>query len=345
MSQHDKVIARLKKKQHKWLVTGAAGFIGSNLVEKLLSLGQHVVALDNLSTGFEANISEALTSAKKINNQAEQNFEFIKGDIRDIKTCIRICTGVEFILHQAALGSVPRSLEDPIATNESNVQGFLNMLNAARKEKTNKFVYASSSSVYGDHPDLPKVEEKTGSLLSPYAVSKYTNELYANVFYKNYGYASVGLRYFNIFGKRQNPRGAYAGVIPKWIVKMKNSEQIDINGDGETTRDFCYIENVLQANLLACFSNQLDATGNIFNIANNDRTSLNKLSRMISKRLNNHIENLKIPEPNYREERLGDIKDSQANITKAEKLLGYSPTHNISRGLDHTIEWYVDSSY
>jgi UDP-N-acetylglucosamine/UDP-N-acetylgalactosamine 4-epimerase len=342
MVKYEEIQQHLKNKKYKWLVTGAAGFIGSNLVEKLLTLDQRVVALDNFSTGYKLNIEDAIHTAEGTINTSLNNFEIIEGDITDLEVCKKSCNGVDFVLHQAALGSVPRSIKDPLATNKANVEGFMNMLQTSKDLDNIRFIYASSSSVYGDHPDLPKIENKTGKLLSPYAVSKYVNELYAKVFVENYGYKTIGLRYFNIFGKRQDPKGAYAGVIPKWIVQMINSETININGDGETTRDFCYIDNVVQANILAALTTNTEALGQVYNIAYNDKTSLNELYGLIKDRLVTEIDDLKVPEPYYRDQRPGDIRDSHADIEKAREMLGYIPTHNISSGLDETVKWYIN---
>jgi UDP-N-acetylglucosamine/UDP-N-acetylgalactosamine 4-epimerase len=345
MSRYKELQDQLKENQYTWLVTGAAGFIGSNLIEKLLVLNQKVVGLDNFETGYQHNLDQAIEDAtvilasEKKQLQAE-SFKFIEGDIRDLKSCHKACDGVDYVLHQAALGSVPRSIEDPIHTNKANIDGFLNMLVAARDAKAKRFVYAASSSTYGDHPDLPKVEEKIGSPLSPYAVTKLVNELYATVFSRTYGFNTVGLRYFNIFGKRQDPNGAYAAVIPKWVSSIMNNEEVFINGDGETSRDFCYIQNAVQINLLAAMTNNQDATNEVYNVAVGDRTTLNDLYRYIRYYLDKHCE-LEIENLIYRGFRVGDVRHSQADIGKPSSLLGYEPTHRIKEGLFEAMDWYV----
>lgn len=322
-----------------WLITGVAGFIGSNLLETLLTLNQKVVGLDNFSTGHRRNLDEV-----KIAVSAEQwsHFEFIEGDIRALDTCRTACKGVDFVLHQAALGSVPRSLEDPITTNSTNIDGSLNMLVAARDAKVQSFTYAASSSTYGDHPSLPKVEDAIGKPLSPYAVTKYVNELYADVFARAYGFNSIGLRYFNVFGKRQDPDGAYAAVIPKWTAAMINGNDLFINGDGETTRDFCYVKNAVQANLLAANANDAVSLNQIYNIAVGESTSLNQLFDYLSRKLATYHPKLKVPPPIYREFRSGDVRHSLADITKAKKLLGYEPTYRIETAIDESMGWYID---
>jgi len=319
-----------------WLVTGCAGFIGSNLLETLLLLDQKVVGLDNFSTGFQHNLDEVQQS---VSAQQWTNFNFIEGDIRDLDACKKAVAGVDYVLHQAALGSVPRSLDDPITTNAVNISGFLNMLVAAREAGIKSFVYAASSSTYGDHPDLPKVEDKIGNPLSPYAVTKYVNELYANVFARAYGFSSVGLRYFNVFGKRQNPDGAYAAVIPKWTASMIKGEDVFINGDGETSRDFCFVENAVQANLLAA-ANMPDEGSQVFNVAVNARTSLNELFAHLAETLGkNGVQYDK--KPVYRDFRSGDVRHSQADISKAHEQLGYTPTHSILEGIEVAMPWYT----
>ncbi len=319
-----------------WLVTGCAGFIGSNLLETLLLLDQKVVGLDNFSTGFRHNLDEV---QQAVSAQQWTNFNFIEGDIRDLDACKKAVAGVDYVLHQAALGSVPRSLDDPITTNAVNISGFLNMLVAAREAGIKSFVYAASSSTYGDHPDLPKVEDKIGNPLSPYAVTKYVNELYANVFARAYGFSSVGLRYFNVFGKRQNPDGAYAAVIPKWTASMIKGEDVFINGDGETSRDFCFVENAVQANLLAA-ANMPQEGSQVFNVAVNARTSLNELFSHLASTLDkNGVKYDK--KPVYRDFRSGDVRHSQADITKAHDQLGYKPTHDILEGIEVAMPWYT----
>ena len=342
MARYEQLQEHLKDNQNTWLVTGVAGFIGSNLLERLLILNQKVVGLDNFDTGYQHNIDQAIQDANNVTGKdLNSNFKFINGDIRELDDCKAACDGVDYVLHQAALGSVPRSIEDPINTNRANIDGFLNMLVASKDANVKRFVYAASSSTYGDHPDLPKVEDKIGNPLSPYAVTKVVNELYANVFAKTYGFKAIGLRYFNIFGKRQDPNGAYAAVIPKWVTAILNKEDVFINGDGETSRDFCYIDNTVQMNLLAATTDNNEAADQVYNVALNDRTSLNKLYEMIEERLFQRIKGLEKKEPIYRDFRAGDVRHSQANIDKAQKLLDYQPKYTISEGMDETIDWYV----
>lgn len=346
--------ADLQTQPHTWLITGVAGFIGSNLLEALLRLNQRVVGLDNFATGHKRNLDEVQTLVAPTQ---WANFRFIQGDIRDLEDCRRACDGIEFILHQAALGSVPRSVEDPIATNANNVTGFLNMLVAARDANGGKgvkrFVYAASSSTYGDHPALPKVEAAIGKPLSPYAVTKYVNELYADVFGETYGLQSIGLRYFNVFGPRQDPDGAYAAVIPKWISSMIQNEPIYINGDGETSRDFCFVNNAIQANLLAATVAANDAPQSIeavppfnqvYNVAVGDRTTLNALYALLKARLLPQHPHLQNSQPIYRDFRAGDVRHSLADIGKATNRLGYMPTQRIAQGLDLAMPWYINSS-
>ena len=321
-----------------WLITGAAGFIGSNLLETLLKLDQQVTALDNFSTGHQHNLDEVQSLVTKAQ---WNNLTFIKGDIRNPETCTKACKGANYILHQAALGSVPRSLEDPITTNQVNIDGFLNMLVAARDAKVKRFVYAASSSTYGDHPDLPKVEDKIGKPLSPYAVTKLVNELYADVFARTYGFKTIGLRYFNIFGKRQDPNGAYAAVIPKWIAAMIKNEAVYINGDGETSRDFCYIENAVQANLLAATVEDEAATNQVYNVALGDRTTLSELFEILRSSLAQQFGHLDSFEATYRDFREGDVRHSQADIGRAKSFLGYDPTHRVHEGLIEALAWYI----
>lgn len=344
----EKLQEYLKSNQYTWLVTGVAGFIGSNLLEKLLILNQKVIGLDNFETGFQHNIDQALDDAK--NNLKEkglelalENFRLIEGDIRELEDCHSACKGIDFVLHQAALGSVPRSIENPIHTNKANIDGFLNMLVAAKDASVKRFVYAASSSTYGDHPALPKVEDRIGNPLSPYSVTKVVNELYAGVFATTYDFKCIGLRYFNIFGKRQNPNGAYAAVIPKWVSSILNKEEVFINGDGETSRDFCYIDNTIQMNLLAAMTDNDEAADQVYNVALNARTSLNQLYEMIEERLINRVEGLTKKGPVYRDFRAGDVRHSQADISKAQELLFYQPSHKIEEGLDEAMDWYVKS--
>jgi len=343
MTKYEQLQEHLKDNQKTWLVTGVAGFIGSNLLEKLLTLNQMVVGLDNFDTGHQYNITQAIEGAKVATGKnLDNNFHFINGDIRKLDDCKRACSGVDYVLHQAAIGSVPRSIVDPISTNRANIDGFLNMLVASKDENVKRFVYAASSSSYGDHPDLPKVEDKIGNPLSPYAVTKVVNELYANVFAKSYGFKTIGLRYFNIFGKRQDPNGAYAAVIPKWVAAILNKDDVYINGDGETSRDFCYIDNTVQINLLAATTDNDEATDQVYNVALNDRTSLNKLYQMIEERLIQKVRGLEKKEPIYQDFRVGDVRHSQANIDKAQALLGYQPKYSVSEAMDETIDWYVN---
>jgi len=337
--RYDRVRQELLTNQKTWVVTGVAGFIGSNLAEELLKLNQKVVGLDNFSTGHKYNLEHIKNSVSK---DQWANFAFTKGDITDYKTCTLITKNVDIVLHQAALGSVPRSIDNPINTNASNVSGFLNMLTASKDNGVKRFVYASSSSVYGDSKELPKVESKTGSLLSPYAVTKYVNELYMGVFYKCYGFESIGLRYFNVFGKRQDPNGAYAAVMPKWISQMLSSEDVYINGDGQTSRDFTYIDNVVQANILAGTTTNPDAFAKAYNVAAGGRETLNNLFRAIKNELEAKLQNLKIKDAIYRDFRAGDIRHSNANIDSAKELLGYEPTHTLEQGLKESIEWYIN---
>lgn len=322
--------------QHTWLISGVAGFIGSNLLENLLKLNQKVVGLDNFSTGHQKNMDEV---QRLVTTQQWGNFLFINGDIRKLSDCQKACNGVDYVLHQAALGSVPRSMNDPITTNETNIGGFLNMLVAARDAKVKSFTYAASSSTYGDHPALPKVEVNIGKPLSPYAVTKYVNELYAEVFARTYGFQTIGLRYFNVFGQRQDPNGAYAAVIPKWTASLIQGEELFINGDGETSRDFCFIENVIQANLLAATASD-DVKNEVYNVAVGDRTTLNDLFFALQAAL---AENGKIykKSPIYRDFRAGDVRHSQADISKIKKMLGYLPEYKIMEGISKAMPWYV----
>jgi UDP-N-acetylglucosamine/UDP-N-acetylgalactosamine 4-epimerase len=369
MTKYEELQKHLTSNQSTWLITGVAGFIGSNLLEKLLILNQKVVGLDNFDTGHQHNIDQAIQDANEATGEDRSSlFCFINGDIRELKDCQKAMTwhnnsklninlsentpevqhstltkSVDFVLHQAALGSVPRSIEDPINTNRANIDGFLNMLVSSKDSNVKRFVYAASSSTYGDHPDLPKVEDKIGNPLSPYAVTKVVNELYASVFAKAYGFKTIGLRYFNIFGKRQDPNGAYAAVIPKWVAAILNKDDVYINGDGETSRDFCYIDNTVQMNLLAATTDNNEATDQVYNVALNDRTSLNKLYQMIEERLIQRTEGLERKEPIYRDFRVGDVRHSQANIDKAQALLDYQPKYMISEGVDEAMDWYIKS--
>ena len=339
MTQYQKIQEDLVAHSKTWLITGVAGFIGSNLLETLLKLDQTVVGLDNFATGYQKNLDEVQSI---VSNDQWQRFSFIESDIRNFADCQKACSGVDYVLHQAALGSVPRSLADPIKTNEVNISGFLNMLTAARDAEVSSFTYAASSSTYGDHPGLPKVEDKIGKPLSPYAVTKYVNELYADVFARSYGFKSIGLRYFNVFGRRQDPDGAYAAVIPKWTAAMIKNDTVFINGDGETSRDFCYIENTVQANILAATTQNEDATNQVYNVAVGDRTTLNELFNAIKSALADNGVTYE-QEPTYRDFRPGDVRHSQADVSKANSLLGYEPKFNISQGIDEAMAWYVKS--
>ena len=334
---YEETKAKLRHTPRTWLITGVAGFIGSNLLEHLLLLDQKVVGLDNFSNGKQKNLDQV---KEAVSPDQWQRFSFTEGDIRAPSTCRSLCSGIDFVLHQAALGSVPRSLADPVNFNDNNITGTLNMLVAAREHKVKRFVYASSSSVYGDNPALPKVEDAIGAPLSPYAVTKYAGELYAGVFSRCYGLETIGLRYFNVFGQRQDPNGAYAAVIPQWIADMIQGNQVYINGTGETSRDFCYIENVVQANILAATTENREAINQVYNIAVHARTTLNQLFEMLRSRLEPYCPHLKEFKPNYRGFRPGDIMHSHADISKAQNLLGYQPSHKIENGLDSALEWY-----
>lgn len=338
MNRYEQLLLSLPAQPKRWLITGVAGFIGSNLLEHLLKLDQIVVGLDNFATGHQRNLDEVKTL---VSPEQWQRFTFIEGDIREPETCRQACEQADYVLHQAALGSVPRSINDPITTNAANITGFLNMLVAAKEAGVQSFTYAASSSTYGDHPALPKVEANIGKPLSPYAVTKYVNELYADVFAKTYGFKAIGLRYFNVFGKRQDPAGAYAAVIPKWSAAMLKGESVHINGDGETSRDFCFIENAIQANLLAATADE-DAKNEVYNVAVGDRTTLNQLFLALKSALaaQGAVYNA---EPVYREFRPGDVRHSQADIGKAATLLGYQPAYAISEGIAKAMPWYVQN--
>lgn len=339
MTKYEELCKNLPTNPKVWLVSGVAGFIGSNLLEALLKLGQHVVGIDNFSTGYQKNLNEVQTL---VTPEQWSRFKFINGDIRDLETCRRACSDVDYVLHQAALGSVPRSIENPIATNDTNISGFLNMLVSARDANVKRFIYAASSSTYGDHPALPKVEENIGKPLSPYAVTKYINELYADVFAKTYGLNTIGLRYFNVFGPRQDPNGSYAAVIPKWAAALIKGENIFINGDGETSRDFCFVSNAVQANLLSATTMNPDAMNQVYNVAVGDRTTLNDLLIIIRENLVLLGSDAEII-ATYREFRGGDVRHSQASIDKISKLLGYKPTHDVQKGISHSMDWYLKS--
>ena len=356
MTAFQKLKQQLKSKKETWLITGVAGFIGSNLLEVLLKLNQRVIGLDNFSTGYQHNLDEVQAL---VNPEQWAQFCFIKGDIRDINDCrksmnwcgVSLPGGkstktiqkipVDYVLHQAALGSVPRSIEDPITTNQNNIDGFLNMLVATRDINVKRFIYASSSSTYGDHLDLPKVEEKIGNPLSPYAVTKLVNELYSDVFARSYGLKTIGLRYFNIFGRRQDPEGAYAAVIPTWAKSIIHGETVYINGDGDTSRDFCYIDNAVQANLLAATTMNEAALSQVYNVAVGDRTSLTDLYNIIKRALADHCDTNRT-KLEYRDFRQGDIRHSLAEISKAKALLGYVPSHRVYTGIAEAMTWYFD---
>lgn len=374
MKRYEEVQIELRQNPQTWLVTGVAGFIGSHLLETLLNLNQHVVGLDNFATGYQRNLDEVQTL---VSTEQWANFRFIRGDIRNLADCHVACKGVNHVLHQAALGSVPRSLADPIATNETNIAGFLNMLVAARDANVLSFTYAASSSTYGDHPALPKIEENIGKPLSPYAVTKYVNELYADVFARSYEFNTIGLRYFNVFGPRQDPDGAYAAVIPKWTSALLHGEPVYINGDGKTSRDFTYVANAVQANLLAAKSlsfRQRDKSFNaesqplkidilnedaktrpsilnqVYNVAVGERTSLNELfyklrdslamQTFIACEVRHHIS---IADPIYRDFREGDVRHSQADISKAKSHLRYEPTQTFSKGIEKSMPWFCQN--
>jgi UDP-N-acetylglucosamine 4-epimerase len=321
----------------RWLVTGSAGFIGSHLVETLLQLGQHVVGLDNFSTGHRANLDEVKAA---VGHDAWRRHRFIEADIVDPRACRDACGNVDIVLHEAALGSVPRSIENPLATHAANATGFLNLLVGARDAGVKRFVYAASSSTYGDHPGLPKVEDQIGRPLSPYAVTKYLNELYADVFDECYAMTTIGLRYFNVFGPRQDPEGAYAAVIPRWAAAMLHGAPITIFGDGETTRDFCYIANVVQVNLLAATTDNAAAVRQVYNVAVGGRMSLNELYAILRDLTLARHSDVRVSPPVYENFRAGDVRHSQASIDKAKRLLGYEPTHDVRSGLDESFSWY-----
>lgn len=338
MNAYSTALADMEKNPRTWLITGVAGFIGSNLLEKLLKHGQNVVGLDNFLTGYQKNLDMVHAI---VGDAAWKNFRFIEGDIRDLETCHEACKNVQHVLHEAALGSVPRSIEDPLLSNSCNIDGFINMLVAARDAKVSSFVYAASSSTYGDSPGLPKVEDIIGAPLSPYAVTKYVNELYADVFARCYeGFNTIGMRYFNVFGQRQDPFGAYAAVIPQWFAALLRNESIYVNGDGETSRDFCYIDNVVEANLLASVSAP-EARNKVYNVAFGQRTTLNELFALIKDEVLRHKSDAADAKPTYRDFRAGDVRHSLADISRAQKLLGYAPTYDVRQGLRLAGDWYA----
>ena len=338
MKKYFDLLQKLKKKKYNWLITGVAGFIGSNLLESLLRLDQKVVGIDNFSTGKKKNLEiiKSLVSKNQWNN-----FNFIRADICNFNLCNKACKNIDFVLHQAALGSVPRSIIDPISTNHSNIDGFVNIINAAKNQKVKSFTYASSSSVYGDHFAIPKKESKIGNPLSPYAVTKFTNELYAGVFYKNYSFSSIGLIYFNVFGKLQDPKGSYAAVIPKWISQISKNQKVLIYGDGNTTRDFCYIENVIQANLLAATAKE-NAKNHIYNIAVGKSITLLKAYQKIKSLLLIN-KNKKFSKLFFKSFRNGDIRHSTASIKKSQLMLGYMPTHNFDKGIKELTSYVINN--
>jgi UDP-N-acetylglucosamine 4-epimerase len=339
MTAIEQVTQQLAAHPRRWLVTGSAGFIGSHLVETLLGLGQSVVGLDSFATGHRRNLDEV---EARVAPDAWRRHRFVEGDIRELATCREACRNIDVVLHEAALGSVPRSLADPLATNAANVDGFLNMLVAARDAGVGRFVYAASSSTYGDHPGLPKVEDRIGRPLSPYAVTKLVNELYAEVFARCYGLQTIGLRYFNVFGSRQDPEGAYAAVIPCWVRALLLGESPTINGDGETSRDFCYVANAVQANLLAATTTDIAAVNEIYNVALDERTTLNELFALVRGELARQVPSVARIVPVHGEFRAGDVRHSQADIGKARRLLGYAPSHGLVEGLRVAMPWYVD---
>lgn len=336
MTRYAAAVEELLWRPRVWLITGAAGFIGSNLLERLFSLGQRVIGLDNFATGHRRNLDEALDDA----SSGSGEFHFIEGDIRDLETCRRACEGVDYVLHQAALGSVPRSLDDPIASHAANVDGFMKMLVAARDARVRRFVYASSSSAYGDDPELPRREDRVGRVLSPYAATKLADELYAGVFQRAYGIETIGLRYFNVFGRRQDPYGAYPCVIPRWVTNLLAGEPCAIYGDGETSRDFCYIDNVVQANILAATVPDASATDQVYNVGCGKGTTLNELFVMIRDALSEAGAELGQMVPLYSGFRAGDVRHTLADISRIQRLLGYVPTHTIAQGLCEALEWY-----
>lgn len=345
MSEYEKLKTNLRKTQYVWLISGVAGFIGSNLLEHLLCLNQKVIGLDNFSTGYQHNLDQAVSDAECLSKKdLKSNFKFIHGDIRDLEACRNACHGVDFVLHQAALASVPRSIDDPLGTHASNVDGFQNMLVACNEMGVKKVVYASSSSVYGDDQTLPKLEDKIGRPLSPYAASKLANEIYSDVFSRIYEMNIIGLRYFNIFGKRQDPKGAYAAVIPKWTASIMEGKAVEIYGDGKTSRDFCYIENVVQMNLLAALVQEDNANNQIYNVAVGDRIDLNELYETIVENLIEKQHLSSVRKPIYRNFRAGDVRHSLADTGKSRDLLGYEPMIKVKEGIAKTINWHVGNS-
>jgi UDP-N-acetylglucosamine 4-epimerase len=340
LSTYNRTKEDLIKNPKTWLITGVAGFIGSNLLEALLKLNQSVIGIDNFSNSSGNNLS----AVQAVSGENWSNFTFYEADIRSLEDCLKACNTADFVLHQAALGSIPRSIANPVLTNDSNINGFLNMLIASRDSNAKRFVYAASSSTYGDHPSLPKTEDRIGRPLSPYAITKYVNELYAEVFGKTYGMETIGLRYFNVFGPRQSPDGAYAAVIPKWINSLLSGDACIINGDGSTSRDFCYIDNVIQANILAATSTNMNAINQVYNVAYGTSTTLNDLHQILVQNIAKHnyqtIEN----KPSYQDFRPGDVLHSLADITKAKKFLSYNPIYSAEEGLENTVNWFIKNS-
>lgn len=337
-SAYQRALQHLDERQYHWAITGVAGFIGSHLLELLLKHGQRVSGIDNFLTGHHSNLEQV---RQLVSPDAWKNFRFVEGDVRSLPRCAALCDGADFVLHQAALGSVPRSIDNPLLTSDINIMGFLNMLTAARDKRVRRVVYAASSAAYGDHPGLPKVEAQIGRALSPYAVSKVTNELYADVFARCYALPSIGLRYFNVFGPRQDPRGAYAAVIPQWFTAMVNGQALTIHGDGSSSRDFCYVANVVQANILACLCDDDAALNQVYNVAVNVRTSLDTLFRSMHSILLDSHPHLAGYQPHYDAFRPGDVMHSLADISKACRLLGYAPSHRLEQGLKEAAPWYV----
>lgn len=337
MSNYAAFLKKLESETHTWLITGVAGFIGSNLLQTLIAHGQRVVGLDNFLTGYQRNLDMV---QEAVSPEQWRAFRFVEGDIRNLETCHQVCAGVDHVLHEAALGSVPRSIEDPLLSNSCNIDGFVNMLVAARDAGVKSFVYAASSSTYGDEPTLPKQEDLIGKPLSPYAVTKYVNELYGDVFARCYGFTTIGLRYFNVFGQRQDPYGAYAAVIPQWFADLTNEKTVYVNGDGETSRDFCYIDNVVQANLLASCAPE-EARNTIYNVAFGQRTTLNELFALIREEVMLHKPEVAQATPVHREFRAGDVRHSLADITRARTLLGFEPEFDVRQGLRLAGDWYA----
>jgi UDP-N-acetylglucosamine 4-epimerase len=337
MPEYQNVLREMENAPRSWLVTGVAGFIGSNLLQFLLERGQRVVGLDNFLTGHRKNLDMV---RDLVGQEGWRRFTFVEGDIRSLDACRQACLHADFVLHEAALGSVPRSVDDPLLSNSCNIDGFVNMLVAARDAGVRGFVYAASSSTYGDEPTLPKREDRIGRPLSPYAVTKYVNELYADVFASVYGVPCIGLRYFNVFGRRQDPFGAYAAVIPQWFASLIRGEQVYVNGDGETSRDFCHIDNVVQANILAAHAPE-EAWNRVYNVAFGQRTTLNELFAMIREEAARHKPAAAAATTVHRDFRAGDVRHSLADITRARTLLGFDPSIDVRQGLRFAGDWYA----